>query len=73
MSKKEKARGVIRVGKFGFIKNPRRDDICRAYNDYVVDDKSTPSIWWYCPVLGGACKYVMDGKCTAAVCGRSGK
>lgn len=27
----------------------------------------------YCPVLGGACKYVVDGKCTAAVCERRGK
>ena len=25
----------------------------------------------YCPVLGGKCKYMQDGKCTAAVCERS--
>lgn len=27
----------------------------------------------YCPVLGGACKYVVDGACVAAVCKRMGK
>lgn len=47
---KDKARGVIRLGKFGTI-------ITKSY----------------CPVLGGACKYVVDGKCTAAVCKRRTK
>ena len=26
----------------------------------------------YCEKLGVDCKYMLDGKCTAAVCGRSG-